>query len=205
MLVDNFNKEIEKFYSEHKEVLKLSLNHNKEIISRICEKIIECVKNDKKIIFFGNGGSASDAQHLSTEFVSRFKMERKPIKSLAFTANTSTITAISNDYDYSKVFERQVEAFVEKGDVVIGISTSGTSKNVINGILKAKENDATTIVFVGETKEVLSEIADISLNIPSKNTARIQEMHILIGHIICEIVENKVFDSKQLDFLKLNN
>ncbi len=163
------------------------------LIEKISREIIACYKNKKKVILFGNGGSAADAQHIAAEFVGKFYLERKSLPALAFHTNTSVVTATANDYGYSKIFERQVESLVNKGDVVIGLSTSGNSPNVIKGIEKAKEFGAVTIGFTGENSSKIEEVADICLKIPSSDTPRIQEGHIIVGHIICYLVENEIF------------
>ncbi|MFX1325856.1 MAG: SIS domain-containing protein [Promethearchaeota archaeon] len=164
------------------------------IIKEIAEEIIKSYKKSKKVILFGNGGSAADAQHIAAEFVGKFYKDRKSLPSLAFHTNTSILTAISNDYGYEFIFERQVSAFVEKGDVVIGISTSGNSLNVINGLRKAREIGAVTVGFTGEKENNIEKIVDYCLKIPSSDTPRIQEGHIMVGHIICYLVEKRLFE-----------
>jgi D-sedoheptulose 7-phosphate isomerase len=163
---------------------------------KICEAaklIINSYRKKGKVILFGNGGSAADAQHIAAEFVGRFKKERKALNAIALTTDTSILTAIGNDYEFGKIFSRQVEAICNRNDVVIGISTSGKSINVINGIKKAKELNAKTIALTGCDGGELKKIVDVCICIPSFSTPRIQEMHITIGHIICEIVEDKLF------------
>ncbi len=162
-------------------------------ISLIVEKIIECYKNNGKLLFAGNGGSAADAQHLVAELVGRFYLERKALKAEALSVNTSTITAIGNDYDYSKIFSRQLEANGDKGDIFIGFSTSGNSKNIIEAINICKEKEIFVIGFTGESGGKMQNMCDILINVPSNNTPRVQEAHITIGHIICELVEKKLF------------
>ena len=137
----------------------------------------------------GNGGSAADCQHLAAEFVGRFTRERRALPSIALTVDTSILTAIGNDYGFDAVFSRQIEALANQGDVVIGISTSGNSPNVLNAMLVAKEKGCVTVAFTGETGGKLAPLCDLTLKIPSKVTARIQEMHILCGHILCDIAE----------------
>lgn len=164
-----------------------------KVIAQIAELIIDAYRQGKKIIWFGNGGSAADAQHLACELVSRFYIERKALASIALTTNTSELTAIANDYDFDRVFARQVEALVNSGDIVIGITTSGNSPNVIEGIKEAKHHGATTVGFTGATGGKLKGIVDILLTVPSEETPYIQEAHIMVGHIICYIVENELF------------
>ena len=147
------------------------------------------------MFFFGNGGSAADAQHISAELVGKYQVKRKGLPSLSLTTNTSVLTAIGNDFGYDFVFERQVESLVGSNDVVVGISTSGNSPNVLNGIIAAKKIGAKTIGLTGENGGKLSDMADIALKVPSQNTQRIQECHIMVGHIICDIVE-KTLDPK---------
>jgi D-sedoheptulose 7-phosphate isomerase len=146
----------------------------------------------RKIIFFGNGGSAADAQHIAAELVGRFSRERRALPALALTTNTSTLTAIANDYAYENIFVRQIEAFGGAGDVVIGISTSGKSPNVISGIRAAKRVRAVTAAMTGRCAHELGELVEYSIRVPSDKTSRIQEAHILIGHILCEIVDDSV-------------
>ena len=163
------------------------------IIIKISEEIIRAYKNKKKVVLFGNGGSAADAQHIAAEFVGKFYKERESLPSLAFNTNTSSLTATANDFGYDLIFERQVSAFVDKGDIAIGISTSGNSPNVIKGINKAKEKGAITVGFTGYKENQLEKIVDYCLKIPSTDTPRIQEGHITVGHIICYLVEKELF------------
>lgn len=162
-------------------------------IKEISKIIIKAYRNKKKVVLFGNGGSAADAQHIAAEFVGKFYKDRESLPSLAFHTNTSVLTAIANDFGYDLVFERQVSSFVEEGDIAIGISTSGNSPNVIKGLIKAKEKGAITVGFTGQKQNKIEEIADICLKIPSSDTPRIQEGHITVGHIICYLVEKKLF------------
>ncbi len=155
----------------------------------IANTITSCIKEDGKVILFGNGGSASDCQHLAAEFVGRFQKERRAMPAISLTVNTSTITALANDYGYESVFSRQLEALGQKKDVVIGISTSGKAKNVSNAIRQAKKMGIKTIALTGGDGGELAKLADVSLIVHSSVTARIQEAHITIGHIICELVE----------------
>lgn len=180
------------------EILKESVRVKKELcrqiselekIEKVSKLIVEALKNGKKVVLFGNGGSAADAQHIACELAGRFKLERRGLHAIALTTNVSTLTAIANDYGYDQVFSRQVEGIVEQGDIVIGISTSGKSPNVIEGIKTAKKRMAFTVGFTGLEGGRLEETADICIKVPSNDTPRIQEAHITIGHIICEIVE----------------
>lgn len=182
---------IEKRIKEHNKVIEELSGLNEEI-KKIAEIIIDCYKQNGKVILFGNGGSCSDSMHLATELVSRYYFDRKSLPAIALTDNVS-LSAIGNDYSFDDVFSKQVEGFVNKGDAIIGISTSGNSKNVIKAIEKAKELGGTTIVFTGKKGGLLKDKADITLNIPSDDTPRIQEGYMLAGHIICEIVEKELF------------
>ncbi len=150
-----------------------------------------------KLLFFGNGGSAADAQHLATELTVRFEKNRRAIPAIALTTDTSALTAIGNDFGFEELFARQVEALCRPGDVAIGLSTSGNSENVIRGLKKAREIGAVTVAFTGGTGGRLVEYADHAIVIPSDNTARIQEMHMLIGHILCGVIEEELFGSGQ--------
>ena len=147
------------------------------------------IKSGHKILLCGNGGSAADSQHIAAEFVGRFHKERNSLPSIAFTTDTSILTAIGNDYGYDEVFRRQVEGLGRSSDVLIGISTSGNSKNVVKALQFAKEKGLHTIAFTGEKESKSSQIAEVTLRVPSSVTARIQECHILVGHIVCNYVD----------------
>ena len=159
-------------------------------IQLISQAIINAFKSNAKVLIFGNGGSAADAQHFSAELVGRFKKERKGLPAIALTTNTSTLTALANDYDFDMIFKRQIEALGKKGDIAIGISTSGQAPNVICGLNTAREIGLTTIALSGQKGTNLIETTDISLLIQSENTPHIQEAHILMIHTICKIVED---------------
>ena len=158
-------------------------------IEKIAGLCVSALRDKKKIIFMGNGGSAADSQHLAAELVGRFKKNRAAWSALALSTNTSIITAIGNDYDYAQVFARQVEALGQKGDVIFAISTSGRSGNVVKAIEQAKKMGLTTVGFLGQDGGTLKGIVDVALTITTDDTPRIQEMHTLAGHIICEIIE----------------
>ena len=164
-----------------------------ENIEKAAKAIIGSFRNGGKILVFGNGGSAADSQHIAAELVGRFKKERKALPAIALTTNTSTLTAIANDYGYDVTFSRQVEALGREGDVAIGLSTSGNSKNVVAALKCAKSAGLKTIGLTGAGHGAMKDICDILIAIPSKNTPRIQESHILIAHIICELIENELF------------
>ncbi|HPH64794.1 MAG TPA: SIS domain-containing protein [Kofleriaceae bacterium] len=162
-------------------------------IARAAELLAECYRNKGKSIFFGNGGSAADAQHLAAEFECRFMFDRDPLPSLALHANSSTVTAVSNDYSYTDLYARLLRAHARPGDVAIAISTSGTSKNVLAAARLKHELGIKLIALTGENSGPLSEFADVCVAVPSKVTGRIQECHILVGHILCEWTEAAMF------------
>lgn len=164
-----------------------------EKIEKVSNAIAKAFKNGRKVVLFGNGGSAADAQHIACELAGRFKRERRGLPAISLTTNTSALTAIANDYSYDEVFSRQVEGIVGKGDIVVGISTSGESPNIIDGIKAAKKRGAITIGLAGMQGGKLAEVADICIKVPSNDTPRIQETHITIGHIICQLVEEALF------------
>lgn len=166
------------------------------IIEQIVKVIVEAYRDQKKVMIFGNGGSAADAQHIAGEFVGRFMLERKALPCLALHTNSSIVTALGNDYGFNSIFRRQVEANLVHGDVVIGLSTSGSSPNIVEALKYAQANGGRTIAFVGAKECVLDTIADISLKIPSLSTPRIQEGHITAGHIICNLVEQELFGTR---------
>lgn len=163
-------------------------------IEEIVSVIVNCFKNDGKVLFCGNGGSASDAQHLAAELSGRFYIDRAPLFAEALHVNTSYITAVSNDYGYDQVFSRLVDAFGRKDDILIGLTTSGNSKNIINAFENANKIGMITIAMTGQYGGDINEFCDYLLDIPSKDIPRIQESHIMIGHIICELVEKEIFE-----------
>lgn len=162
-------------------------------ITQVADEIVRAYQRGNKVLWFGNGGSAADAQHLSAELVGKFYIRRKALESVALTSNTSILTAVGNDYDFSQIFARQVEALVRQGDIVIGISTSGDSLNVVCGVERAKREGAVTVAFTGATGGKLKASADYLVAVPSTDTPRIQEAHLMIGHIICYLVEAELF------------
>ena len=172
--------------------LKTGLLRESALLLDIAELIVKAFRAGHKVLLFGNGGSAADAQHFAAELSGKLYIDRDPLPALALTANTSALTAIANDYSYEDIFARQVSALAQKGDVVIGISTSGNSPNVLKGIREAKHKGALTIVFTGQGGK-LGKTADYALAVPSKDTPRIQEAHILAGHLICYLIERVLF------------
>jgi len=165
-----------------------SIGESLEVAAKLC---VDGLKNGGKILIFGNGGSAADAQHIAAELVGRYKVERKGLPAIALTTDTSALTSIGNDYGYNRVFDRQVEALANKGDVVVGISTGGSSGNVISALQLAKKLGCQTIGFSGRGGGEMNELCDVNLVIPAEDTPRIQEMHIVIGHILCHIIEQE--------------
>jgi len=155
--------------------------------------MIQALDSGNKIIFFGNGGSAADSQHLAAELVNRFRLDRRPLPGLALTTDSSILTSISNDFGYDQIFSKQLEALCNKGDVAVGISTSGFSENVILGIKTASERNAKTIALTGKNGGPVAESADLTIKAASSDTPRIQEVHIFIGHLLCDIVEKELF------------
>jgi len=176
--------------------VKEELLSNSKLIERIkdvAECCIDAFKNKHKVYFCGNGGSAADAQHLAAEFSGRFYYDRPPLDSEALHVNTSYLTAVANDYSYDEIYARLVKAKMDKGDVLIGLSTSGNSKNILKAFQEAQKKNVLTVGFTGETGGEMKALSDVLVNVPSKDTPRIQEAHILIGHIVCEIVESEMF------------
>lgn len=182
------NKIKEELYS-HKVLVETILETMQDDLMDVSNIFVETFKNGNKVLICGNGGSASDAQHISAELVGRYKKERKGLPAIALTTDSSILTAVSNDYSYNYVFERQVEALANKGDLIIGISTSGKSENIINALKKAKELECKTLGLTGKGGGTMKNFCDYNLIVPSNDTPRIQEIHILFGHILCEIVD----------------
>ncbi|MDB5228800.1 MAG: D-sedoheptulose 7-phosphate isomerase [Bacteroidota bacterium] len=164
-----------------------------QTIDTIVGVVVDCFKKDGKVLFCGNGGSAADAQHLAAEFSGRFYTDREPLYAEALHVNTSYLTAVANDYSYNEVYARLVKAKGRKGDVLVGLSTSGNSANIIEAFKIAKERQMTVVGFTGESGGKMKEYCDYLINIPSTDTPRIQESHITVGHIICQLVEENYF------------
>jgi D-sedoheptulose 7-phosphate isomerase len=186
-----FGKAIE----EHIAVIDL-LRDQQSVLQGIGEEMTRAIVAGKKVLWCGNGGSAADSQHLAAELMGRFQRERCAFPSIALTTDTSILTAIGNDYGYERVFQRQVEALCTRGDVLVGISTSGSSKNVYAALQTARQIGAFTVAFTGQGGGEIAAIADVALCIPSKVTARIQEGHILCGHMLCDWVERSVCEQQ---------
>jgi len=182
-----FDKEL----SEHEEVLRAMRETLAEPFLELCDVAEKTLKNGNKIMFMGNGGSAADAQHLAAELVVRYKMEREPLAAIALTTDSSTLTASSNDFGYDRVFEIQLRALGKKGDLLIGITTSGESPNILRAVNTANKIGITAAALVGNDGGKLVGVANPLLIVPSAVTARIQEMHIVLGHIMCDILEQQ--------------
>ena len=183
--------QIKKSYETKQDIYK-----NEELLNKIVqvsELCVELYRGQNKTILAGNGGSAADAQHIAAELVGRYGFDRPSIPSLALTTDTSNLTAIGNDYGYDQVFSRQLEGMGQSGDVFIGISTSGNSVNIIKAFEVAKKKNITTVALTGRDGGEMAKMADIALVVPSNSTPRIQETHILIGHILCDIIEQEIF------------
>lgn len=189
MTKDIISKHIKDSIHIKEQLIKTSL----KVIAQVADEIVRAYQKGNKVVWFGNGGSAADAQHLSAELLGKFYIKRKALESVALTTNTSVLTAVANDYGFSEIFARQVEALVNRGDVAIGISTSGNSPNVIRGIEQSKRQGAVTVAFTGATGGKLKGNTDYLVAVPSTDTPRIQESHIMIGHIICYLVEKELF------------
>jgi len=176
--------------------VKQAITRDIDLLSRIeqtVKMITACFKNGNKVFFCGNGGSAADAQHLAAEFSGKFYIDRGVLPAEALHCNTSYLTAVTNDYSFDIIYSRLIAGMAKKGDILVGLSTSGNSKNVVQAFEKAREMGIFTIGFTGETGGLMKNLSDILLNVPSNDTPRIQESHILIGHIICEFVELAIF------------
>ncbi len=186
-----------KRFEESIELKRHFLRENLQKLLEAVQLIVHTFKSGNKLFFFGNGGSAADAQHLAAEFVNRYAMERPPLPAIALTTDTSILTSVSNDLSFDEVFSKQLRALGRKGDVAIGISTSGNSPNVIQAFKVAKGMEMKTVAITGNDGGELARIADLSLIVSSTSTPRIQETHILIGHLLCEMVEQILFSKRE--------
>ena len=169
-----------------------------DVIQEAVDLSLEALRNGSKIIFCGNGGSASQAQHLTAELVGRYKMERTALNAISLTVDTSNLTAIANDYGYENVFSRQLEGVGRSGDVLYGLSTSGNSENIVRAFKKAKEMGILTVALVGDKLCKMEELADITIKVPALTSNNIQEMHLAVGHIICGEIEKQMFAELQM-------
>ena len=184
---------IEKELIAHKETSQLVIDELQTDIKKACDMAAETIKSGNKILFFGNGGSAADAQHLAAELSGRYKKERRGLPGLALTTDTSVLTAVGNDYEYDYIFARQVEALANPGDLLIGISSTGNSNNVVRAFNAGEKIGCSTLGLSGKGGGKFNGNCDFNLVVPSQDTPRVQEMHILIGHIICQVIDN-IFD-----------
>ena len=191
--MDWIKREIGEQIRESIEVKRRIVERMVDQIAEAADMLVQSLRKGGKVILFGNGGSAADAQHIAAELVGRFKMERRALPAIALNTNSSVITSIGNDYDFTLSFSRQVEALVKEGDVAVGISTSGNSSNVIYALKRASELGAKTIALTGKTGGMLASVADLAIIVPSDDTPRIQEAHITIGHVLCDLVEKMLF------------
>jgi len=185
-------------FEEGVELRKVVAHSCGKAIFEAAELITKCLSSGGKLLFFGNGGSAADAQHLAAEFVGRFVRERRGLPAIALTTDSSILTAISNDYGFDRVFVRQIQALATAGDIAIAISTSGNSPNVLEGVKAAKACNLKTVALSGKDGGAVAQLADIIITVPSSSTARIQECHIAIGHIFCELVDREFPEAKGL-------
>ncbi len=187
-----------KIFKESSRVKEAFINENLSKLTNVIDVLTAALKSGNKILLFGNGGSAADAQHIAAEFINRFLIERPPLPAIALTTDTSVITSIGNDYDFSEIFSKQIRAIGQPGDVAWGISTSGNSANVMKGLEVAKKMGLVTVAFTGKDGGNIAKIVDFSVNVSSSSTARIQETHITAGHAICELVDMKLFQKPDL-------
>ncbi len=187
------DKLIQKRFKESAEVKARFLKENLSRLLETIKLVSQTFEAGNKLFFFGNGGSAADAQHIVAEFVNRYIMDRPPLPAIALTTDTSVLTSVSNDMAFTDIFSRQLKALGKEGDVAIGISTSGNSPNVIKAFESAKEMGIKTVALTGNDGGILAKLADISLIVSSNSTPRIQETHILVGHLLCEMVEHQLF------------
>jgi D-sedoheptulose 7-phosphate isomerase len=181
---------IQKELNAHQDTIAKTIEVMIPSIEKASTIIVDTLKSGNKVLLIGNGGSAADAQHIAAELTGRYKSERRGLPAIALTTDTSALTAIGNDYGYERIFDRQVDALANKGDLLIGISTSGNSQNIINAFTLAKEIGCTTLGMSGKGGGEMNHSCDLNLVIPSDDTPRIQEMHILVGHILCQAVDN---------------
>lgn len=184
---------IVKIFRESAQLKEAFVNENLLRMVRVVEAVTAALKAGNKLLLFGNGGSAADAQHLAAEFVNRFLIERPPLPAIALTTDSSVLTSIGNDYDFSEIFSKQIRALGQPGDVAWGISTSGTSKNVIKGLEQARKMGLVTIGLTGRDGGDVARMVDFALNVDSTVTPRIQEVHMTVGHVICQMVDMRLF------------
>jgi D-sedoheptulose 7-phosphate isomerase len=184
---------IRDLYREHASAAERFFAAETQSIEAVARAFVSALRSGRTLLFFGNGGSAADAQHLAAEFVNRFAFDRKPLAALALTTDSSVLTSIANDSNFARIFARQIEALGRPGDVAVGFSTSGRSANVLEGLRAARANRLVTVGFSGESDLAMRDLCDHIIRIPSRTTARVQEVHILVGHILCQIVDETLF------------
>jgi D-sedoheptulose 7-phosphate isomerase len=192
----NFEDEISRCFGEASKALEGTRKLSGEI-GDVANALISSLESGGTIFWCGNGGSAADSQHLAAELIGKFKLDRPPLRSIALTTDTSILTATGNDFGFEFIFSRQIQALGTKGDLLIGISTSGKSKNVVNALTKAREMGLSTVAMTGNTPNEMRKISDFSLAVPSEETSHIQEMHILMGQLICGLAEEYFFGHTQ--------
>ena len=188
--------DIKNYIRQHEDTI-YKISQDEVLIKKIriiSDTLVQCYKNNKRLYLFGCGGSAADAQHIAAEFINKMNFNRPCLPAIALTTDTSIMTAVGNDDEFSNIFKRQVEGLVTENDIVIGISTSGTSESVVRGLKAAKEIGAITILLTGEVIKNIADVTDHVINVPSKSTPLIQEAHIMIAHIVCTLVESELFD-----------
>jgi D-sedoheptulose 7-phosphate isomerase len=186
---------IDEYIRQHEDIIH-KISHDADLkkkIRFISDTLVQCFENHKKLYLFGCGGSAADAQHIAAEFINKINFPRQSLPAIALTTDTSIMTAVGNDDEFSNIFKRQVEGLVTEKDIVIGISTSGTSESIVRGLKAAKKSGAITILLTGETIKNIANVTDYVINVPSKSTPHIQEAHIMIAHIVCTLVESELF------------
>ena len=183
---------IKKNFSDHLDVINKVLSSDADVIKFLGELLANCLEKKGTIFWCGNGGSASDSQHIAAELVGRFRNDRPALRSIALTTDTSILTSVGNDYGFDQIFSRQLQALGSSGDILVGISTSGSSKNILNAFKVASNLGITSIALTGKDGGLAAEISDHSIIVDSESTARIQEAHILIGHILCELIEERL-------------
>jgi D-sedoheptulose 7-phosphate isomerase len=188
-MIDIIKKRIEESIQTKQSLLAQCLPE----IEKAAKLMVDCYQKGHKAVFFGNGGSAADAQHMAAELVGDYRKRRKAVLALALHTNTSTLTALGNDYGYDQVYSHQIEGLCVPGDVAVGLSTSGNSENVLKGVLAAKKNGVTTVALLGRDGGKIAKEVDVAIIVPAKDTDRIQESHMLIGHIFCELIESALF------------
>ena len=183
---------IENHFCEHETVIKKISTENKKLILKMSDMIATTLNNNGTVFWMGNGGSTSDSMHISAELIGRFKKNRRPLSSIALSSDSAALTCIANDYGFEHIFSRQIEALGRKNDCIVGISTSGMSLNILNGINSKKRKGIKTISLLGKGGGDIQKLCDLSIVVDSNSTARIQEVHITIGHIICDLIEKKL-------------